>query len=186
MLEQRSDFKIIANFLLHRIEPLKPYVMPVNPFEDRKDVKSSIAGFKNSLLHLKEGHPLGVFPAGEVSTYKDGKLVVDKPWEQAAIKLIKKAEVPVVPIYFHAKNSRLFYRLSKVSDTLRTAKLPSELLTQKRRTIKVRIGRPIPVKDQQEHKDLKEFSSFLRPKQHICSLMPLNQRRRYLRTFSRH
>ena len=24
MLEQREDFKIIANFLLHRIEPLKP------------------------------------------------------------------------------------------------------------------------------------------------------------------
>ena len=42
MLEQRPDFKIIANFLLHRIEPLKPYVMPVNPFENKKDVKSSI------------------------------------------------------------------------------------------------------------------------------------------------
>ena len=42
MIEQRSDFKIIANFLLHRIEPLKPYIMPVNPFEDRKDAASSI------------------------------------------------------------------------------------------------------------------------------------------------
>ena len=31
LLEIRPDFKIIANFLLHRIEPLKPYVMPVNP-----------------------------------------------------------------------------------------------------------------------------------------------------------
>jgi len=169
MLEQRADFKIIANFLLHRIEPLKHYIMPVNPFEDRKDVKSSITGFKNAILHLREGHPLGVFPAGEVSTYKDGKLVVDKPWEEAAIKLIKKAEVPVVPIYFHAKNSRVFYRLSKISDTLRTAKLPSELLTQKHRTIKVRIGRPISVKDQQEHGELQEFSSFLRQKTYMLS-----------------
>ncbi|MDX1472159.1 MAG: glycerol acyltransferase, partial [Flavobacteriaceae bacterium] len=76
MLEQRSDFKIIANFLLHRILPLKPYIMPVNPFEDRKDAKSSISGFKSSLAHIKDGHPLGVFPAGEVSTYKDGKLVI--------------------------------------------------------------------------------------------------------------
>ena len=141
MLEQRKDFKIIANFLLHRIAPLKPYIMPVNPFEDRKDVKSSITGFKNSILHLRNGHPLGIFPAGEVSTYRDGKLVVDKPWEEAAMKLVKKAEVPVVPIYFHAKNSKLFYKLSKISDTFRTAKLPSELLTQKRRVIKVRIGR---------------------------------------------
>ena len=169
MLEQRDDFKIIANFLLHRIEPLKPYVMPVNPFEDRKDVKSSITGFKNAILHLKEGHPLGVFPAGEVSTYRDGKLVVDRPWEEAAMKLIKKAEVPVVPIYFHAKNSRLFYRLSKISDTLRTAKLPSELLTQKRRTIKVRIGRPISVNDQKEHETLEDFTDFLRRKTYMLS-----------------
>ncbi|OUR93950.1 glycerol acyltransferase [Flavobacteriales bacterium 34_180_T64] len=169
MVEQRKDFKIIANFLLHRIEPLKPYIMPVNPFEDRKDVKSSIAGFKNAILHIREGHPLGVFPAGEVSTYRDGKLVIDKPWEEAAMKLIQKAEVPVVPIYFHAKNSRLFYKLSKISDTFRTAKLPSELLTQKHRTIKVRIGKPISVSSQKEYNTLQEFSEFLRKKTYMLS-----------------
>jgi len=169
MLEQRKDFKIIANFLLHRIVPMKPYIMPVNPFEDRKDVKSSVAGFKNAIMHLREGHPLGLFPAGEVSTYKDGKLVVDKPWEETAIKLIKKAEVPVVPIYFHAKNSKLFYKLSKISDTFRTAKLPSELLTQKRRVIKVRIGKPISVADQKEHTTIENFSEFLRKKTYMLS-----------------
>ncbi|PNQ74594.1 glycerol acyltransferase [Hanstruepera neustonica] len=169
MLEQRKDFKIIANFLLHRIEPLKPYIMPVNPFEDRKDAKSSIAGFKNAILHLREGHPLGIFPAGEVSTYKDGKLLVDRPWEEAAMKLAHKAEVPIVPIYFHGKNSQLFYKLSKISDTFRTAKLPSELLTQKRRTIKVRIGKPISVADQKEHESLESFSEFLRKKTYMLS-----------------
>lgn len=169
MLEQRKDFKIIANFLLHRIEPMKPYILPVNPFEDRKDVKSSIAGFKNAIMHLRNGHPLGVFPAGEVSTYRDGKLVVDRPWEDAAMKLVQKAEVPVVPIYFHAKNSKLFYKLSKINDTFRTAKLPSELLTQKRRTIKVRIGKPISVADQREHDTLESFSEFLRKKTYMLS-----------------
>ena len=169
MIEQRSDFKIIANFLLHKIEPLIPYIMPVNPFENRKDVKSSVTGFKNALLHLKEGQPLGIFPAGEVSTYRDGKLLVDKPWEAAAMKLAKKAKVPIVPIYFHAKNSPLFYRLSKISDTLRTAKLPSELLTQKNRVIKVRIGRPISVKDQEQHETLEEFSDFIRKKTYMLS-----------------
>jgi hypothetical protein len=27
-----------------------------------------------------------MFPAGEVSSYRDGKLMVDKPWEEGAIK----------------------------------------------------------------------------------------------------
>jgi putative hemolysin len=169
LLERRPDYKIIANFLLNRIEPIRPYIMPVNPFEDKKDVQSSITGFKNSILHLRAGKPLGIFPAGEVSTYRDGKLVVDKSWEEAAIKLIKRAEVPVVPIYFHAKNSKLFYRLSKISDTFRTAKLPSELLSQKHRTIKVRIGKPIAVKDQNEYSDLDAFAQFLRKKTYMLS-----------------
>lgn len=167
--EIRPDFKIIANFLLHRIEPIKPYVMPVNPFENHKDAKSSVAGIKSALLHLKEGHPLGIFPAGEVSTYRDGKLMIDKPWEEGAVKLIQKAGVPVIPIYFHAKNSRLFYFLSKISDTLRTAKLPSELLSQKDRVIKVRIGKPISVKDQSEFKDIKSYYEFIRRKTYMLA-----------------
>ena len=169
LLESRPDFKIIANFLLQRIKPMEPYVMPVNPFEGKQDVQSSIGGFKASLKHLQDGMPLGIFPAGEVSTYKDGKLIVDKPWEEAAMKLAKRAKVPIVPIYFHAKNSKGFYRLAKMSDTLRTAKLPSEVLTQKERLIKVRIGNPISVKDQLEYESLDNFTNFIRRKTYILS-----------------
>ncbi len=169
LLEQRSDYKIIANFLLHKIEPLKEYIMPVNPFENRKDAKSSITGIKNALLHLKEGKPLGIFPAGEVSTFKDDKLIIDKPWEEGAIKLIKKAKVPVVPIYFHAKNSKLFYFLSKISGNLRTAKLPSELLSQQNKVIKVRIGKPISVNDQNEYTDINKFNEFLCKKTYMLA-----------------
>lgn len=169
MLEREPDFKIIANFLLHRIEPLKPYIMPVNPFETHKDAKSSVVGIKETLRHLSDGKPLGMFPAGEVSTYRDGKLVVDKPWEEGAIKVIRKAQVPVIPIYFHAKNSRLFYLLSKINDTIRTAKLPSELFSQKDRVIKVRIGKPISVNEQNEHSTIEEYSEFLRKKTYMLA-----------------
>ena len=169
LIEKRADYKIVANFLLQRVAPLKPYVMPVNPFETRKEAKSSIAGLKSALLHLREGNPLGIFPAGEVSTHKDGKLNVDKPWEEGAIKLIKKANVPVIPIYFHAKNSRLFYFLSKFSDTLRTAKLPSEVIQQRGRVIKVRIGKPISVKDQDTFKALPDFYKFIRRKTYMLA-----------------
>ncbi len=169
MLEKEPNFKIIANFLLHRIEPLKKYIMPVNPFENHKDVKSSVIGLKETFRHLSDGKPLGMFPAGEVSTYKDGKLVVDKPWEEGAMKVIRKAQVPVVPIYFHAKNSRLFYFLSKIDDTMRTAKLPSELFSQKDRIIKVRIGKPISVAEQNEHTTIEDYSEFLRKKTYMLA-----------------
>lgn len=169
LLETRPDFKIMSNFLLHRIEPLQPYTLLVNPFENHKEAKSSLTGIKSSLQHLMEGNSLGIFPAGEVSTYRDGKLLVDKPWEESAVKLIRNAKVPVVPIYFHAKNSKLFYFLSKISDTLRTAKLPSELFSQKNRVIKVRIGRPISVEDQEAFEDLPSFTEFLRKKTYMLA-----------------
>lgn len=169
MLENRPDFKIMANFLLQRMVPIEPYILPVNPFEDHKNVRSSIAAFKKTLAHLADGHPLSVFPAGEVSTHKEGSFIVDKPWEEAALKLIRKAEVPVVPIYFHAKNSRFFYRLAKINDVFRTAKLPSEVSTQRRRPIKVRIGQPISVASQQEEETLTSFGELLRRKTYLLA-----------------
>ena len=55
MLEREPNFKIIANFLLHRIDPMKPYIMPVNPFETHKDAKSSVVGIKETLRHFQTG-----------------------------------------------------------------------------------------------------------------------------------
>ncbi len=169
LLEHRSDYKTLSNFLIHRIEPLKPHTIPVNPFEDHKGAKSSIGGIKEALGHLRAGNSLGIFPAGEVSTFKEGKLMVDKPWEEGAVRLIKKAEVPIIPIYFHAKNSKSFYILSKISGTLRTAKLPSELFNQKNKVIKIRIGKPISVKDQKEFENINAFSDFIRKKTYMLA-----------------
>ncbi len=169
LIERRPDYKVMANFLLQRLKPLDPYIMPVNPFEDRKEAKSSLSGIKEAFQQLQQEKPLGIFPAGEVSTTKVDKTIVDKPWLLEAIKLIKKAEVPVVPIYFHAKNSSSFYRLAKISGSLRTAKLPSEMLSQYRRDIKVRIGNPISVAVQKEYADIDEFCFFLRKKTYMLS-----------------
>ncbi len=169
VLQSRPDYKVVANFLLQRLDPLKPYILPVNPFEDHKEAKSSLSGMKKAIAHLKEGNALGIFPAGEVSTYRDKKVIVDKPWEPSAMKLIQKSKVPVVPIYFHAKNSLFFYRLASFSDVLRTAKLPSEMLSQRRRKIKVRVGHPISVEDQVEHSNLEAYTAFLRRKTYMLA-----------------
>ncbi|MFD2698258.1 GNAT family N-acyltransferase [Mesonia sediminis] len=168
-IQKRDDYKVIANFLLHRLKPLKSYIMPVNPFETRKDIKSSLSGLKEAIQHLKDGNCLGIFPAGEVSTQKEENSIVDREWLPEAMKLIQKSGVPVVPVYFHAKNSASFYRLSKLNDSLRTAKLPGEMLSQKHRKIKVRIGNPISVEQQQAYPNLEDFTLFLRKKTYMLS-----------------
>ncbi|MEQ9262492.1 MAG: GNAT family N-acyltransferase [Owenweeksia sp.] len=163
----RPDYKVMANFLLQKVEPLKDFLMPVNPFDD-KNIRSSFAGIKDSMEHVQAGHPLGIFPAGEVSTYKfeEGK-ISDKPWEEGALKMIRKMKVPVIPVYFKARNSAFFYLLSALHPNLRTAKLPSELLHQKSKSIRIRIGRAISVNEQNGYETLEHYSAFLRQRTYL-------------------
>ena len=168
LTEIRPDFKIMGNFLLEKIEPMKPYVIPVNPFENRKELKSSAAGMRGSLKHLEEGACIGIFPAGEVSNRNNEfSEILDKKWEKPALKLIKMAKVPVVPMYFHAKNSRLFYQMAKLHPNLQTLLLPSEMMHKREKPIRVRLGKPVSVKVLEDHDSIEEMGEFLQKKIHL-------------------
>ena len=160
---RRNDIKGMANFLLQKIDPLKEYVLPVNPFETRKDVKSSFKGLKEGLNFLKEGHVVAIFPAGEVSTYQsESNIIIDREWQEPALKFMKLAEVPVVPVYFHGTNSRWFHILGRIHPLLRTAKLASELFNKRHKIIRVRIGKPVTVREQAEFHDIARYGRYLR------------------------
>ncbi len=169
MLDKRPDFKVLSNFLLSKIEPLSEFFLPVNPFEDLKNQRSSFKGLKMALKHLEQGHPLGLFPAGEVSTYREGNIYVDKDWDESMLKLICRSNVPIIPIYFHAKNSRVFYWLSRINPYLRTARLPSELFNKNRKSIQVRIGHPVKPEEQKQFRDHMELGEFLRKKTYLLA-----------------
>ncbi len=139
----RPDSKLMANFLLKKIPNLSDYLIAVNPFENIENT-SSISGIKTIILQLSSGIPIGIFPAGEVSTFKTKiQKITDKPWHPVVGKLIQRADVPVVPIYFHGNNGILFNLLSFIHPTLRTAKLPSELFNKQGQKISLRIGKPV-------------------------------------------
>ena len=139
----RPDSKLMANFLLKKIPNLSDYFIGVNPFETVKN-SSSISGIKSTIIQLNSGIPIGIFPAGEVSTYKTKmQKITDRSWHPVVGKLIKRANVPVVPIYFHGNNGLLFNLLSLIHPSLRTAKLPSELFNKQGHIIKLRIGKPV-------------------------------------------
>jgi len=160
----RSDHKVIANFLLKKVEPISEFFLAVNPFENNPGASSSIGGLKTALDHLNNGGVLSFFPAGEVSTTYTSKVITDREWLFSALRFIKKAHVPIVPIYFHGSNSRLFHLLGQIHPSLRTAKLPSELLNKKDQTIKIRIGSPISVKEQDKFTDIHQLGRYLRSK----------------------
>jgi putative hemolysin len=161
----RSDIKVMSNFVLNKIEPVSEYMLPVNPFERRKEAASSILGIKMALEHLQQGRVLGIFPAGEVSSYnEDNYGISDREWQYPAMKMIKKARVPVVPVYFQGSNSRLFHILGLIHPTLRTVRLPAEVFNKKHKMIRIRVGNPISVKEQDSFTDISTYGRYLRAK----------------------
>src|ERR1700761_1828794 len=160
----RPDAKLMANFILKKIPNLSDYFVAVNPFENI-DHSSSISGLKNTLDLLANGTPIGIFPAGEVSTFKlEKQQVTDRMWHPVVGKIIARAKVPVVPIYFQGNNGLLFNLLSLIHPTLRTAKLPSELFNKQGHTITLRIGKPIQVEDIPDAANTGKLLNFLRAK----------------------
>ena len=166
----RTDYKIMANFILTMIPSLKDSFIAVNPFTDTVTSRSSMAGIRLAKEHLAAGGSLGLFPAGEVSTYQRPSrrssmkrhVIEDIPWPNSMIKLIRNANVPVIPIYFEAQNSKLFHFLGRIHPMLRTINLANELFNKKGKTIPMRIGKPIMPNEIAEYTDLEQLGGYLR------------------------
>lgn len=162
LLNRRPDFKMMANYLLEKITPLKDHVLSVNPFETTEG-NSSYGGIKESLKHLNKGHCLGIFPSGEVSSYQAStKCITDPQWQTSIMKLILKSKVPVVPMYFKGCNSTTFQVLGMINPSLRTVKLPSEMLNKGEKAIRIRIGKPIDSNDIQSISNPEKLGRYLR------------------------
>ncbi|SDL98814.1 Putative hemolysin [Daejeonella rubra] len=160
----RPDSKLMANFLLKKIPNLSDFLIAVNPFENVEN-SSSISGIKSTIIQLKSGIPIGIFPAGEVSTYKTKiQQITDRPWHPVVGKLIERADVPVVPIYFHGNNGLLFNLLGMIHPSLRTAKLPSELFNKQGHKIRLRIGKPIKPSELPFYHNQNKLLDYLRAK----------------------
>ena len=139
----RPDFKLMANFILSHIPNLKECFFSVNPFEKNPEWKSSVGGIKGAIQHVADGHGLGIFPAGEVSRYHGHNFPEDLPWSNSIARIIKSAGVPVIPVFWEGRNSRLFYAVDKIHPMMGTARLTKELINKHDKNIVLQIGKPI-------------------------------------------
>lgn len=163
LMAGRSDVKVMANFLLQQINPLKQLILPVDSPDQNREKKPPFSVITEALRYVKEGHVVALFPAGEVSTYQsDSNLISDREWQKPVLRAIRLAEVPVVPVYFHGTNSRWYHILGRIHPLLRTARLGPELINKRHKVIRVRIGKPITVKEQAGLGDLARYGRYLR------------------------
>ena len=155
----RPDFKLLASDVLSRIEPLSDSFV----YSRAKNTVSEDERLIDAAQHLANGAAMGIFPAGVGSDFNfHPRSIVDREWDRDTIRFIREARVPVVPIRFLDRNSRIYYGLGLISLPLRLLRLPSELFNKNKGQHRVVIGDIISVERQSQCDTIDDYSQFLR------------------------
>ena len=164
--ERRPKFKVMVNMVLNYISAMRPNFIAVDALasSDPKKKAVSMQGIKAAMMQVRSGEPMGFFPAGAVSKLNRSLHIEDREWQPTIIRLIKQMKVPVVPIYFHTRNSWWFTFLGMVSWQLRTLRLPAEVFRKKNSTMHISIGETISVEEIEKFDDLKLLGEYLKQK----------------------
>ncbi len=163
---KRPDYKMMVNWTLNQIDTMADHFIGVNPYaKDGKlgGIQSSIGGVKQSLEHIREGHPLGLFPAGGVSNPSLTK-IEDREWQPTVLRLVQKAKVPVIPLHISGNNSWIYILLGLISWKIRTLRLFHEVQNKRGKTIRLRFGKPIMPHEQTQFSSVEAFGEFLKKK----------------------
>ncbi len=161
--KRRPDFKVMVNGVLTKIGAMEDNFVSVTPDSNNQGANlKNINGVRISLGRLKEGHPIGFFPAGAISFYdKKNKKICDHPWTHSIIRLVRKSNVPVYPVYFDFLNSKFFYWLGRINWKIRVLRIPKEAFNKQGKIVDVYIGEPITPEKIKEFSDDNELADFL-------------------------
>ena len=163
--KKRPDYKIVVNHVLARAKAMNNIWITVTPTTTEKKIPDAITikGIKALITQITKGHPIGCFPSGAVSDYKILKhSIQDRDWQPGMLKLIKRAKVPIVPIFFPDGNSKFYYFLGLISWKIRLMRLPWEFFNKKRGKHRVIIGDTLSVDLQNTHNDIYNYGQLLR------------------------
>lgn len=143
----RPEYKVMVNMILNQLSAMRPNFIAVDQAasSDPEKRRVSVQGIREAISMIREGKPVGFFPAGAIGKTDREGIIVDRPWQPAILQIIGKAKVPVIPIYFHGTNRKFFNWLGHHSTTLRTLMLPGELFNKKEKPMRVTIGEPVSV-----------------------------------------
>jgi len=161
----RPKTKVMVNEFLMWIKGLTPSFISVNPTLAAKGgaTSTSINGVKAALLNIREGEPLAIFPSGAVADLKPslGWTLHERDWQEAAVRLIRKSRVPVVPIRFFDHNTWFYYALGLLDYRIRFVRLFHELFNKRGTHPRMGIGEIITVEQQDAVSDA-DYTDFLR------------------------
>lgn len=133
--------KLVANNELMQIESIRDNLLPVNAFENSRDLASKYRGARHLMKELDRDLSIIFFPAGDVSRFIFEKRKIEDPaWNRTFYKFIRLSNRPVLPIYIRGRNSIFYHFCTLIHPKLGIPLLFREFLKIKNRKIRVEIG----------------------------------------------
>ena len=173
-MKVRPDTKVLANSVLCQAPDARDNLLPVD-FAGSKEARAiNVRSRIDAQKWLKEGHAIGIFPGGGVSTSEKPLKgpAIDLPWAPFTAKLIRASKATVVPVYFTGQNSRLFQLASHLSLTLRLSLVFRETARRMGSNLEVRVGKPIPYSEYEHLEDRVAFVEMLRQRTFALAVSP--------------
>lgn len=172
LCQQRPGVRFMTNFLLGEMEELRPWIIPVDPFNRETSAQRNLGPMKEALRHLRQGGALAMFPSGEVAHFRMGLGVEESPWSSHVGALVRRTQATVLPVYFEGHNSMLFQGAGLVHPMLRTGLLLRELFHHDQGVVSVRVGQPISYSRLRHIEDDEALTRYLRLHTFILSQRP--------------
>jgi putative hemolysin len=174
----RSDTRVMSNYMLRVIPELRAHSIYVDPFGARGAAARNIQPMKESLRWLQHGGLLGVFPAGEVSSFDlHCGMVRDPAWDHKMAAIVRRTQATVLPIYFLGHNGAGFQAAGVIHPLLRTLLLPRQLSNKQDQVIGLRVGTPIPWKSMADITSDEKLARFLRLRTYLLAERESHRRR---------
>ncbi|MBU4529878.1 MAG: 1-acyl-sn-glycerol-3-phosphate acyltransferase [Hoeflea sp.] len=143
LAQSRPDMMFFANRDAVRIsQRFDEIIIPVEWREEFKSRDKTRQTLQLTNRAVQDGKATVLFPSGRIAFWNEGRLT-ERPWKASAITLARRHDLPVVPVNISARNSGLFYWLSKHSTELRDMTVFHELLNKKHHTFRFTVGQPI-------------------------------------------
>lgn len=161
----RPDFRVMVNKMLLMVKTLQGNFISVTSKDNENEsvARASMRGIRETLSLLRNGHPVGFFPAGAISDFSLKEMCIrDRQWQPGILHLIHSARVPVLPVRFFDRNSLFFYFLGLIDWRVRLLRLPSEIFNKRGQEPRIGIGKIISPEEQERYGTPEALGELLR------------------------
>lgn len=139
-----KHIKYLVNDILYFITPLQEIFIPINKHGGQ--AKGAIQALNEAFASKDQ---IITFPAGLCSRKNCG-VIKDPAWKKMFITKAIEYQRDVVPVFFEAKNSKLFYNVANfrkrlgIKFNIEMLLLPSEMFKAKNSVFTIHFGKAIP------------------------------------------